>query len=272
MLGHRIGIFVIGGVGEVGDGFAIALHAIIGETHGKPVVTIQLHLAIILQFGKIVSRLLILVEIVVRQSQAACHLRLVFVFRFADFWRYLKHLLVLFILKIDLGQKIRHLILKLRFVFESEEVFKRFIILLVLVSHISEVIDAAVAIGTFLIPRFAEHHLGIVIVLRHEVGIPFFEMVLLHILGLNFRLVDFIELGNSLFIVLTGEVKPAQIVVCLGHRRMHGVTVDECLQQITGILIVKFGRTHALIEERIRLQVVLLVLSALIDMPKILLR
>ena len=97
-------------------------------------------------------------------------------------------------------------------------------------------------------------------------------MVLLHVLGLDLRLVDLIELFDGLLVVLPREVEPAQVVARLGHGGVHGVAVDKGLQQVAGILVVEFGSAHALVEQRVRLQVVLLVLGTFIDMLEVLLR
>ena len=97
-------------------------------------------------------------------------------------------------------------------------------------------------------------------------------MVFLDIFGLDFRLIDFIKLSYRFFVILTGKIESSQIIASLGNGGMHGIAIDECLQQITGIQIVELSRTHTLIEQRVGFQIMLFVIGAFIDIFKILLR
>ena len=76
LLSHRIGILVIGGTGEIGDGIGIFQYTIIGEAFRKPVVTVKRDLVVVFNLVEIFGGFFILVLVVIGQSHAAgdlCH-------------------------------------------------------------------------------------------------------------------------------------------------------------------------------------------------------
>ena len=272
VLGHGVGLFVVDAFGETVDGIGVAGVAVEGESGGEIVVAVEGDLLTREELVEIVGRIVILVECILGDGHAAQRPHLCGVIEGGDGRGHRQRLFVITLLEINLGEEGRHLFAVFRLVLQKEEIFQCGLILPVLVCHVGQIIDGAQLVGARRLASLLEHRLGTLVLVGHEIGIALLELVFGHILRLDLVLVDEVVLDDDLLPLLAAEVVPSQVKTRLGHIGMHRVSVDETLQQIGRIGVVKPLGTDPHVKVGVGAQVLLHVRGVLIDLLEILLR